>query len=175
MEEKCGISSQAIFARQALSNYHFTFDDVRKQIGAGFGADGDEIYLASDTTDGVCAVLAGLALNRGDEILTTNMEHPAAATPMTVLRDRRGVVIKQVPLPFGPRQRAEDFVIFLRQAGANSRSTGWPPTSVKGRYTTCVSGSTATLWALGPAFPRARLPNAPLTSKTATSPLSDAT
>jgi selenocysteine lyase/cysteine desulfurase len=107
---------QRLVARQALSDYHFTFDAVRGQIGAGLGADSDEIYMSSNTTDGVCAVLAGLALREGDEILTTNMEHPAAATPMTVLRDRRGVVINKVALPVGSGVRAEDLVALFENA-----------------------------------------------------------
>jgi selenocysteine lyase/cysteine desulfurase len=113
---------QRLVARTALSDYHFTFDDIRKQVGAGFGADSDEIYLSSNTTDGVCAVLAGLALREGDEILTTNMEHPAAATPMTILHDRRGVVINKVALPIGSAQRAEDFVpLFARAITARTK------------------------------------------------------
>src|SRR5215469_852573 len=98
---------QRLVAEDALSNYHFTWDAVRGQIGSGLGADFDELYLSSNTTDGVCAVLAGVALRAGDEILTTNMEHPAANTPMTILRARRGVVIRQVALPVGVHQRAE--------------------------------------------------------------------
>jgi isopenicillin-N epimerase len=107
---------ERLVAQQALSNYHFTFDDVRRQIAPGFGVDFDELYLSSDTTDGVCAVLAGLALREGDEILTTNMEHPAASTPMTILHDRRGVVIKPLALPVGAQVRAEDFVPLFENA-----------------------------------------------------------
>jgi selenocysteine lyase/cysteine desulfurase len=107
---------QRLVARTALSDYHFTFDDLRGRIGAGLGADSDEMYLSSNTTDGVCAVLAGLALREGDEILTTNMEHPAAATPMTILHDRRGVVINRVALPVGSHQRAEDLVSLFERA-----------------------------------------------------------
>jgi selenocysteine lyase/cysteine desulfurase len=103
-------------AKQALSAYHATFDDLRGQIAAGLGCDVDELFISSNTTDGVCLTLAGLALGAGDEILTTNHEHPAANTPMAILRDRRGAVIRQVPMPVGNNQHAEDYVTLFENA-----------------------------------------------------------
>jgi selenocysteine lyase/cysteine desulfurase len=55
-------------------------------------------------------VLAGLNLAAGDEIVTTNHEHPAVNTPLAILHNRRGVVIRRVAMPIGNRQRAEDYV-----------------------------------------------------------------
>ncbi|WP_433272588.1 aminotransferase class V-fold PLP-dependent enzyme [Actinosynnema sp. CS-041913] len=96
-------------ARQALSNYHGTFDAERAQIAASLGCDADELFLSDNTTHGVGTVLAGLDLTADDEILTTNHEHPAVNTPLAVLRHRRGVTVRRVALPVGNRQRAEDY------------------------------------------------------------------
>jgi isopenicillin-N epimerase len=103
-------------ARQALSAYHATFDEQRARIAAGLGCDADELFISGNTTDGVCTVLAGLDLRAGDEILTTNHEHPAANAPMALLRDRRGVTIRQVSMPIGNAQRAEDYVALFEAA-----------------------------------------------------------
>ncbi|HYN93525.1 MAG TPA: aminotransferase class V-fold PLP-dependent enzyme, partial [Pilimelia sp.] len=103
-------------AEQAISGYHVTFDAQRAAIAAGLGCDTDELFLSGNTTDGMCTVLAGLELAAGDEIVTTNHEHPAATTPMAILRDRRGVVIRPVPMPVGDRQRAEDYVALFERA-----------------------------------------------------------
>ncbi len=108
-------------AREAASNYHGVFDDIRGQIAAGFGADPDELFISGNTTDGIGTVLAGLALNAGDEVLTTNHEHPAVNTPLAILRNRRGIVIKRVVLPVGDNQRAEDYVA-LFEAAITSRT-----------------------------------------------------
>ncbi len=103
-------------ARQALSNYHGVFATERAQVAAGLGCDVDELFLSGNTTDGIGTVLAGLALGAGDEVLTTNHEHPAVNTPLAILRNRRGVVVKRVALPVGNRQRAEDYVALFEAA-----------------------------------------------------------
>ncbi|MFC5091519.1 aminotransferase class V-fold PLP-dependent enzyme [Amycolatopsis plumensis] len=105
-----------LVARQALSNYHGTFPDLRGQIAPGFGADPDELWISGNTTEGVGTVLNGLALNAGDEVLTTNHEHPAVNTPLAILHNRRGVVTKRVALPVGDNQRAEDYVALFEAA-----------------------------------------------------------
>lgn len=102
-------------AREALSGYS-TFDDLRKRIAPGFGCDYDELVISGNTTDGMCNVLAGLALREGDEILTTNHEHPGANAPMAILRDRRRVTIRRVQLPVGNGQHAEDYVSLFERA-----------------------------------------------------------
>lgn len=105
-----------LVAEQALSNYHGTFDDVRAQIAPGFGCDPDELFLSGNTTDGIGTVLAGLNLNAGDEIVTTNHEHPAVTTPLAILHNRRGVVVRRVAMPVGNQQRAEDYASLFEAA-----------------------------------------------------------
>ncbi|MGP4048471.1 aminotransferase class V-fold PLP-dependent enzyme [Streptomyces sp. 2A115] len=103
-------------AERGLSAYHETFTDLRRQIGMGLGCDAGELFISANTTDGIGTVLAGLALNAGDEVLTTNHEHPAADVPLAILRDRRGVVVHRVTLPIGNDQRAEDYVERFEEA-----------------------------------------------------------
>ncbi|MGW6928420.1 aminotransferase class V-fold PLP-dependent enzyme [Lentzea sp. NPDC054927] len=103
-------------ARQAASNYHGTFPDIRAQVAPGFGCDPDELWLSGNTTEGVGTVLNGLALGAGDEVLTTNHEHPAVNTPLAILRNRRGIAVKRVALPVGDNQRAEDYVTLFENA-----------------------------------------------------------
>lgn len=109
-------AEQRLVANTALSNYHGTFPDERGRISAGLGCDPDELFMSGDTTDGVGTVLAGLALGAGDEVLTTNHEHPAVNTPLAILRNRRGIVVKRVALPVGNKQRAEDYVALFEAA-----------------------------------------------------------
>jgi selenocysteine lyase/cysteine desulfurase len=101
-------------AQQAQSGYS-SFDDVRALAASGFGCDIDEVAITHNTSDGMAKILAGLDLQPGDEILTTNHEHGGGNSPMQQLRDRRGVVIKRVVLPVGNAQRAEDYVELFRQ------------------------------------------------------------
>lgn len=101
-------------AKLAQSAYS-SFDDVRAVAASGFGCDLDEVAITHNTSDGMAKALAGLDLQPGDEILTTNHEHSGGNSPMQQLRDRRGIVIKRVVLPVGNAQRAEDYVALFRQ------------------------------------------------------------
>ncbi|MCP4689163.1 MAG: aminotransferase class V-fold PLP-dependent enzyme, partial [Desulfobacterales bacterium] len=73
--------------------------ELTSYIAPHFGADPDELILSRNTTDGMCTIIGGLALNPGDEILTTHHEHVAGVSPMTIVRDRFGVVINEVEIP----------------------------------------------------------------------------
>lgn len=73
--------------------------NMRNTIAAGFGADPNEIVMSFNTTDGMSKIMAGLALAPGSEIITTNMEHPGGNGPMTISRDRDGVILRRVNLP----------------------------------------------------------------------------
>jgi selenocysteine lyase/cysteine desulfurase len=56
-----------------------------------------EVALTGSTTDGVNTVLAGLNLRRGDEIVTSDEEHPGLLAPLGRARRRFGVQVRVVP------------------------------------------------------------------------------
>lgn len=56
-----------------------------------------EVALTGSTTDGVNTVLSGLDLREGDEILTSDEEHPGLLAPLGHARRRHGVTIRVVP------------------------------------------------------------------------------
>lgn len=62
-------------------------------LGCGEG----EVALTGSTTDGVNTVLAGLDLRPGDEIVTSDEEHPGLLAPLGRARVRCGVDVKVVP------------------------------------------------------------------------------
>lgn len=77
----------------------FSTQEMRNTIAQGFGADPNEIVMSFNTTDGMSKIFAGCQFNPGDEIITTNMEHPGGNSPMQITADRRGLVIRRVGLP----------------------------------------------------------------------------
>lgn len=83
---------------------------MRAAIAPGFGCDVEEIVMSYNTTDGMNKILAGVELEAGDEIISTNHEHPGGNGPMNLLARRKGVVIKRVELPVGANQTAVDYV-----------------------------------------------------------------
>lgn len=67
---------------------------LRGRIAGIVGADADEIALTRSTTEGVNIALMGLDWNRGDEVVTTNLEHPGIMVPLALLAHRYGVTIR---------------------------------------------------------------------------------
>jgi L-cysteine/cystine lyase len=55
------------------------------------------VALTGSTTDGVNTVIGGLDLRAGEEILTTDQEHPGLLAPLARARRRHGVKVRVVP------------------------------------------------------------------------------
>jgi L-cysteine/cystine lyase len=57
---------------------------VRGKVAALIGTEPESLALTSSTTDGCNIVVAGLGLNPGDEVVTTDSEHPGLLLPLAV-------------------------------------------------------------------------------------------
>jgi L-cysteine/cystine lyase len=81
--------------------YFDTLMGMAAELRSGYadvlGSDPIEVALTGSTTDGVNTVVAGLDLKPGDEIVTTDEEHPGLLAPLGRARHRHGVVIRVVP------------------------------------------------------------------------------
>src|SRR5579884_3822470 len=75
--------------------------DLASRLRAGYarllGCAEDEVALTGSTTDGVNTVLAGLDLRPGDQIVTSDEEHPGLLAPLGRARRRFGVEVEVVP------------------------------------------------------------------------------
>jgi selenocysteine lyase/cysteine desulfurase len=70
---------------------------LREAYARVLGCDVADVALKSSTSDGLGSVLAGMDLGPGDEIVTSDTEHPGLLGPLLVAR-QRGVTVKAVPL-----------------------------------------------------------------------------
>ena len=75
--------------------------DLAGKLRSGYaevlGCTAEEVALTGSTTDGVNTVVAGLDLRPGDEILTSDEEHPGLLAPLGRARRRHGVSVRVVP------------------------------------------------------------------------------
>jgi selenocysteine lyase/cysteine desulfurase len=75
--------------------------DLALRARAGYagvmGCLASEVALTGSTTDGVNTVISGLDLREGDEILTTDQEHPGLLAPLARARRRQGVTVRVAP------------------------------------------------------------------------------
>jgi selenocysteine lyase/cysteine desulfurase len=102
-----GSTPTSVLKNLAANNYliardptqSFNTQQMRDAIAPGFGAHPFEIVMSFNTTDGMSKIFNGIVLQPGDEIISTNMEHPGGNSPMQIKADRNGLVIKRANIP----------------------------------------------------------------------------
>ncbi len=76
------------------------YEAARKKVAAFIGAGEGEVIFTKGGTEAINLVAAGVgaSLGEGDEVVLTEMEHHANIVPWHFLRERKGVVLKFVPI-----------------------------------------------------------------------------
>ena len=72
-------------------------DALRAVYARALGADPLDVSLTTCTTEGMAHVVAGLAFEPGDEILTSDEEHPGLLGALGAAQQLRGVSVREVP------------------------------------------------------------------------------
>ena len=70
---------------------------LRAAVAPLLGCETGEVALTRSTTDGVNVVLGALEFGPGDEVLTSDEEHPGLLAPLAAARARRGFGLRAVP------------------------------------------------------------------------------
>ncbi|MEI7794596.1 MAG: aminotransferase class V-fold PLP-dependent enzyme, partial [Thermoleophilia bacterium] len=74
---------------------------VRSAVGRVLGRPASEIAIAQSSTHAMNAVIWGLDLAPGDELVTTGMEHPGLVVPLAAAARRSGAVLRVVDVGDG--------------------------------------------------------------------------
>jgi isopenicillin-N epimerase len=82
-------------------------DEVRDAVAQFIGADGDELVLTRNTTEGMNSVATGLGLKKGDEVLTSNYEHGGGMVCWQYLARKFGVKVRYVRIPRQVRSKEQ--------------------------------------------------------------------
>lgn len=92
----------ALAAAEGRSQTYFgalldTRGRLREAYAQLLGGAADEVALTTSTSEGIVRVLAALDLRPGDEVLTSDEEHPGLQGPLAAARSQRGIAIRVVP------------------------------------------------------------------------------
>ena len=77
---------------------HKLTDTVREKLGGFIGCAADEILITRSTTDAMNATGLGIDFERGDRVLTTNVEHEGGSIGWKYLKKYRGVEIDAISI-----------------------------------------------------------------------------
>jgi L-cysteine/cystine lyase len=104
--------SQDLAAGRAGRPYFETVLELAAAARAGYaqalGAAPADVALTSSTTFGVNTVVQGLRLGPGDEVITSDQEHPGVYAPLRRAKVRNGVSIRVVPFSELPGEVGPD-------------------------------------------------------------------
>lgn len=82
--------------------YYGRLVEERERLRAAYagvlGAQAQDVALTTGTSDGLVTVLLGLPLGAGDEVLTSETEHPGLLGPLIAARERLGITVRTAPL-----------------------------------------------------------------------------
>src|SRR5215469_6015653 len=73
-------------------------EETRRSLAALLGVTAEELAFTRAVSEGINIVGWGLPLQPGDEVVITNQEHPSGRLPWYNLRERRGIVVREVEL-----------------------------------------------------------------------------
>jgi L-cysteine/cystine lyase len=102
-------------AEQGRTQAHFErrkelTTELRGAYARALGADPADVALTTCTSEGMAQVIGGFPFEPGDEILSSDEEHPGLLGALAAAQELRGVSVRLVPLPeiadaVGPRTR----------------------------------------------------------------------
>lgn len=97
------------------------FEAVRSKCASLIGADGEEIALIHNTTEGMNLVASSLALESGDEVILADHEHTSGTVPWRYWQEPKGVRLVRPTLPILPTDPEEIVEVYRRAMTPRTR------------------------------------------------------
>jgi L-cysteine/cystine lyase len=89
---------QPRLGREYFDEVQAVKQDLRAGLAEHLGVRDTEIALTRNTTEGMNFITLGVNWVRGDEAVTTNVEHPGVLLPLWIVKERYGVTVKTADL-----------------------------------------------------------------------------
>jgi len=91
------------------------WDEYRKPVAEFINASFEDVALVRNATEGLNYVANGLDMKPGEQVLTTDEEHPSGLQPWRLKSKRYGIEVKQVTMPKPPKNKQQ--ILDLLEAG----------------------------------------------------------
>lgn len=96
-------------------------DEHRTALASYIGCKKDELAITHSATSSMSMIAAGLDLKAGDEVLTTDQEHPSGLACWRMKAARHGITLREVKIPQTPRNKGELLDILTAAIGPRTR------------------------------------------------------
>jgi selenocysteine lyase/cysteine desulfurase len=102
---------------ERLPSYHIfqygpKLEPIRRELALMIECDPEEVALVRNATEALDAILLGLPLRRGDEIVTTTLDYWAMLDALDQREKRDGVVVRRVRVPVPAHTEEEILGVF---------------------------------------------------------------
>jgi isopenicillin-N epimerase len=96
-------------------------EQTRRDLAAMFGCDVEEMAITRNASEALEAVILGLPLSPGDEVIATDQNYPRMATAWRQRARRDGIAFKTISVPTPPKEPAELLAAFEKAIGPKTR------------------------------------------------------
>lgn len=98
-----------------------TLDEHRQELAEFFGCKTEELALTHNATEAMNIVANGLDLKEGDEVLSTDQEHPGGLCCWLQRQARHGMTVRQVAIPLPPKNQGQLADLLIGSIGPRTR------------------------------------------------------
>ncbi len=98
-----------------------TLDSHRSELAKYVGCTKDELAITHNATEAMSIIAGGMPLEKGDEILMTDQEHPSGHGPWRVREAKGEVSVRVVDLPLPPESPEQLADIVVSAIGPRTR------------------------------------------------------
>ncbi|MBI4245018.1 MAG: aminotransferase class V-fold PLP-dependent enzyme [Planctomycetes bacterium] len=89
-------------------------DELRKKLANLAGCSPEELAICRNTTEALETVIFGLNLEKGDEIITTQLDYPTMLNTLYQREKRDGIVLNKINIPILPKSTDEIVELFSK-------------------------------------------------------------
>jgi isopenicillin-N epimerase len=104
--------------RQRIEAYK---EDARSRVAALLGASADEIAVVRNTSEANNVIVQGLPLDKGDEVVLWDQNHPSNSVAWDVRAARSGCVVRRFSVPVDSGSVDEVVDLFVNNVGKRTR------------------------------------------------------
>jgi L-cysteine/cystine lyase len=98
-----------------IKELYADMDKTRALLAGIIGATPEEIALTRSATEALNIVLWGLPWQPGDEVITTSVAHTAGLAPLSLVKQRYGIVVKYIDVAWGEKYKDEDVLASIER------------------------------------------------------------